>query len=132
MTGPGKSPMSMALARDTSWLSPGTTVPTTIAILLLLGGCAHWFGPADGYLHAVGTTPEEASCELSLASVGAVAALDRRVVSGSFRESFVIGHSRKGHRIELSCDGTVVSERTFKYGRDVRIGGDLRVTGRVP
>ena len=102
------------------------------AVLLLLSGCAHWFGPADGFFEAVGSTPASTPCQLSVIPVGASHSPRERTVTGAFRESIIVQPSRKGHRITLTCDSTVVSTRTFKYGRDVEIGGELRVSGSVP
>lgn len=100
--------------------------------LLLLAGCAHWFGPADGILYVVGATPENASCELSVTVVGSTAQSSPSTVSGDFREWFMVHPSRKGHRADLVCGGKLVLSRPFKYGRDVDFGGDLPVTGGAP
>ena len=105
---------------------------TASIAFLFLAGCAHWFGPADGILYVVGTTPNSASCELSMAVVGGFAGSTAKMVSGEFRERFMVHPSRKGHRADLTCDGNLVSSREFKYGRDVRFGGNLRVTGGAP
>jgi hypothetical protein len=99
---------------------------------LLLSGCAHWLGPADGVFYAVGSTPGDTPCGLSIASVGSNGNLRELTVSGDFRESIIVNPSRKGHRITLSCEDTVVASRTFKYGHDVRIGGELMVNGSAP
>src|SRR5690606_13154197 len=100
-------------------------INTSAAILLLLflSGCAHWFGPADGFFYAVGSTPGDTPCQLSVAPVGSTASPDQRAVLGDFRESIIVNPSRKGHRATLACDKAIVASRTFKYGRDVRIGG---------
>ncbi len=100
--------------------------------ILLLAGCAHWFGPSDGMLYVVGATPENASCELIVAVVGSTAQPSASMVAGEFRERFMVHPSRKGHRADLLCGGTLVSSRPFKYGRDVKFGGDLLVTGSAP
>ena len=104
----------------------------TATSLLFLAGCAHWFGPADGTIYVVGATPEYASCELSVAVIGSTAQPSRSLVSGEFRERFMVHPSRKGHRADLICGGNLVLSRTFKYGRDVTFGGDLPVTGGAP
>jgi hypothetical protein len=104
----------------------------SVVSLLALAGCAHWFGPADGILYVVGATPENASCELSVAVVGSTAQPSASMVSGEFRERFMVHPSRKGHRADLICDGNLVLSRPFKYGRDVNFGGDLPVTGGAP
>jgi hypothetical protein len=104
----------------------------TSVACMFLAGCASLFGPTDGQFYAVGSTPSDASCTLSVAVVGSKAASSERTVSGNFRESFIVGLSRQGHTIALSCNGSVVSSRTFKYGRDVRIGGELAVGGSAP
>ena len=104
-----------------------------VAIVLVLStGCAHWFGPAHGVFYAVGSTPNKTPCELSVTPVGSSGNRQGRAVSGDFRESFTISPSRKGHRIALTCDDKVVTARTFKYGRDVHIGGELMINGSAP
>ena len=100
--------------------------------LMLLSGCAHWFGPAHGVFDAVGSTPDNDSCQLSVAPVGASSAPREWTVSGDFRQSVLINPSREGHRIALICNGALAAERTFKYGRDVGIGGELAVNGSAP
>jgi hypothetical protein len=102
------------------------------AILFLLSGCAHWFGPADGFFYAIGSTPGHVPCQLSVAPVGSSGNPREWVVLGNFRQSITINPSRKGHRITLSCSNTVVASRAFKYGRDVSIGGELAVNGSAP
>jgi hypothetical protein len=99
--------------------------------LLLISGCAHWFGPADGMVIAVGSTPNASPCELSLGPVED-SAPQERVVTGEFREDFIVHHSGTGHLVQLVCGGAIVSSRTFKYGRDVGFGGDLPVAGGAP
>ena len=105
----------------------------TISLLICgsLVGCVS-FGPADGQFYATGSTPSGSSCILSLAAVGSSTAATERIVSGTFRESFIVGPSRQGHRAVLTCDGSVIATRTFKYGQDVRIGGELAIGGGAP
>jgi hypothetical protein len=105
--------------------------PLALATMLLLSSCAHWFGPAHGIVYLVGTTPGSTPCELTLEPVGGTDT-GPRVVSGNFREHFRVSHSRKGHLAKLSCAGTVVSSRIFKYGRDVDIAGELALNGAAP
>ena len=100
--------------------------------LFLLSGCAHLFGPSDGLVYVIGSTPSQTPCELTLAPVGATSGSGVRAVSGAFREQFMVGYSRAGHLAQLTCDGTVVSSRTFKYGRDVHFGGELPVVASAP
>ena len=107
-------------------------IPAAIATFLLLPGCAHWFGPAHGYFDAVGTTPGADSCLLSVLPVGSKHAPTVWAVSGSFKQSVVVSPSRRGHRITLSCAETVVADRVFKYGHDVRLGGELIVNDSAP
>lgn len=97
--------------------------------LILLAGCAHWFGPADGFLYVVGVTPENSPCELSVVAAGSNAQPPASMVSGEFRERFMVHPSRKGHRVDLTCGGNLVLSTPFKYGRDVGFGGELLVTG---
>ena len=35
--------------------------------------------------------------------------------------------SSQAHRVSLVCEGDVVAARNFKYGRDVGIGGEIRL-----
>src|SRR5690606_14427676 len=102
-----------------------------IFLCITISGCVA-FGPMDGRFYAVGSTPPGGSCRLGVSVEGSGDSRDTRVVSGDFREGFIIGPSRKGHRITLTCDGSVVASRQFKYGRDVHIGGELAVSGGVP
>ena len=97
--------------------------------VLLLSGCAHWFGPADGFFYAVGSTPNSDPCQLSVVAVGSKYPPKEWSVLGNFRESVMVSPSRQGHRIALICAGNVVVDRVFNYGRDVRIGGELIVNG---
>ena len=94
--------------------------------LALLTGCIS-FGPRDGQLFIVGSAPADDSCLLSVTASGHDPSPSgrSRPVSGQFRESFVIGPSRHGHVVTLSCNASVVATRQFKYGRDIHIGGEL-------
>ena len=105
----------------------------TISVLIYgsLVGCVS-FGPADGQFYATGSTPGSDSCILSLVAIGSSGAATERIVSGAFQESFIVGPSRQGHRAALSCGGSVVATRTFKYGQDVHIGGELAIGGGAP
>ena len=102
------------------------------AAVLLMSGCAHWFGPADGVFTAVGSTPTDAPCQLTVIPVGSQAKPQSRTVSGTFRERFIINPNRKGHRLALTCDNTEVASRVFKYGRDVNIGGEVAINVAKP
>ena len=100
-------------------------------LFMTLAGCVS-LGPADGHFYATGTTPSDASCLLDVAAVGSGQSGNVRAVSGNFREGFIIGPSQQGHRITLTCSGSIVATRAFKYGQDVRIGGELAVSGSAP
>jgi hypothetical protein len=102
-----------------------------VLICIGLAGCLS-FGPADGQFYAIGSTPSDSSCTLSVRALGSGAVPAERAVSGDFRESFIVGPSRGGHLASLSCDGTVVSSRSFGYGQDVRFGGELAIRGGAP
>jgi hypothetical protein len=102
-----------------------------IIICTGLAGC-HSFGPADGQFYATGSTPPDSSCTLSVHAAGSGSAPAGRAVSGDFRESFIVGPSRRGHLASLSCDGIVLASRSFRYGQDVRIGGELAIPGGAP
>ncbi len=94
-------------------------VPLISVVLVLLSGCAHWFGPAHGVFDAVGSTPGNLPCQLFIAPVGSSGICRVWTVTGDFRQSVLVSHSRKGHIIALSCNNTIIAMRTFKYGRDV-------------
>jgi hypothetical protein len=102
-----------------------------VIIFTVLVGCVS-FGPADGQFYVTGSTPPDSSCTLSVRAASSSAAPAERPVSGDFRESFIVGPSRGGHLASLSCGGTVVASRSFKYGQDVRIGGELAIGGGAP
>jgi len=100
-------------------------------ICTVLAGCLS-FGPADGQFYITGSAPAESNCTLSVQAIGSGGASVERAVSGSFRESFIVGPARKGHRASLRCGDSVVADRSFKYGQDVRIGGELVISGGAP
>ena len=106
-------------------------LPAAIAFLLL-PDCAHWFGPAHGVFDAVGSTRDGSVCQLSVTAVGSETSSREWSVTGSFRQRVLVNPSHKGHRIALICNGELAAERTFKYGRDVGIGGELSVDGSAP
>lgn len=64
---------------------------------LLPTRCAHWFGPADGFFYAVGSTPGNTRCQLSIGPVGGAGTPREGAVSGDFRESIILTSSYKGH-----------------------------------
>jgi hypothetical protein len=100
-------------------------------ISVLLPSCAHWFGPAHGVFDVVGSTPDNRPCQLSLSPVGSTGNPREWTVTGDFKQSVMVSHSRKGHVLSLSCDNTIVATRTFKYGRDVDILGVFEVNDRA-
>jgi hypothetical protein len=57
-----------------------------------------------------------------------------REVEGSFKESFVVNRHWRGHFASLQCGGGIgqVSRQQFKYGRDVKLGGEVPLDGRAP
>ena len=95
-------------------------------VCLALPGCIH-LGPADGMLYVVGSTPSNSTCTLSVHASGRKGVPAQQLVSGNFREAFMVGPSWKGHVATLQCDGAVLAERRFKYGKDVRFGGELSI-----
>lgn len=97
-----------------------------VFICTALSGCVS-FGPADAQFYVIGSTPPDSNCTLAVRAVGTGGAPVERGVSGNFRESVIVRPSRKGHRASLQCGGAVVADRSFKYGRDVRIGGELAI-----
>ena len=102
-----------------------------LSYCVLLTGCIS-FGPRDGQLYVMGSAPSDSTCLLDVTPVGFGPSTRKQTVSGSFRESFVIGPSRRGHIATLTCNGAVVASRSFKYGRDIRIGGELALTSSSP
>jgi hypothetical protein len=111
-------------------------VKLTVPILFTacaMGGCVP-FGPRDGYLKVTGVAPATgvADCWVAVEQIGGSGS-DRRVkVSGQFEAPFVVSPNRSGHKAVLSCGRQVVSSRTFKYGRDVDIGGSVVLPGTAP
>ncbi len=100
-------------------------------ICILFVGCVS-FGPADGQFYITGSAPSDPSCTLSVRAIGSSGAPVERAVSGDFRESFIVGPSRRGHLASTSCSGVSVASRSFKYGQDVRIGGELAIGDGAP
>ena len=104
------------------------------ALSLSLAACVFSW-PRDGLVVITGYAPttDTSRCALSVGPIGGHITPQARVVEGAFRESFVIYPSLHGHRASLAC-GTVglLAERTFKYGRDVTIGGEIRLDGYAP
>jgi hypothetical protein len=100
--------------------------------ILFLVACVP-MGPRDGLVVITGIAPSESSwCEVEVAAVGSKSEPQWRRVSGAFRESFVISPNRRGHRAALECGGKLVAERTFKYGRDIEIGGEIALDRPAP
>jgi hypothetical protein len=98
-----------------------------------MGACVP-FGPRDGYLNVTGVAPatDVADCWVAVEEIGGSGS-DRKVkVSGQFEAPFVVSPNRSGHNAVLSCGGKVVSSRTFKYGQDVDIGGNVVLPGTAP
>ena len=102
-----------------------------LTICIALVGCVS-FGPADGQFYVTGSVPTDSSCTLSVRDIRSNTAPAERAVSGQFRESFIVGPSHGGHLASLSCGDIVVASRSFKYGQDVRIGGELAIDGGAP
>ena len=100
--------------------------PSLVLTCFALSGCAS-FAPADGLLHVVGSVPADASCSVSVHAAGHGDAPVPHPVAGNFRERFIIGPSRNGHWVTLQCNGVVLADRKFRYGKDVRFGGDLSI-----
>jgi hypothetical protein len=102
--------------------------------IVSLAGCA-LIESGEERVVVTGTAPstETSKCDVSVAAIGGHIPPEARAVEGAFRESFVINHSRRGHRAILQCGGVgLVAERTFKYGRDVSGDGEVPLVGRGP
>ncbi len=95
-------------------------------VVLALSGC-FLAGPRDGMFRVVGTAPVDGSCYVKVSAVGTKGPGRELSVSGTFRESFVIGPSRRGHDISLYCGQSVVATRVVRYGRDVAFGGEVNL-----
>jgi hypothetical protein len=93
-------------------------------VILASSGC-FLAGPRDGMFRVVGTAPVDGSCYVKVSPVGSKRSGRELSVSGSFRESFVIGPSSRGHNVSLYCGQSVVSTRVVRYGRDVKFGGEV-------
>ena len=103
-----------------------TRLAYLVTASLALSGC-FLAGPRDGMFKVVGVAPADGSCHLEVSAVGSTSPARERKVSGSFRESFVIGPSRKGHNVSLYCGQSVVATQVVRYGRDVTIGGEVNL-----
>ena len=91
--------------------------------------------PRDGLVVISGNAPssDASRCSVAVGAIGGSVQPQARPVEGAFRESFVIYPSHRGHRASLQCGGVgLLAERKFKYGRDVGIGGEIRLDGHVP
>jgi hypothetical protein len=105
-----------------------------VAALLLsvvIGACLP-FGPMDGQFYVMGSAPTDAPCTVALIAARSGHTESERSVSGPFRESFIAGPTRGGHRVTLRCGQAVIATRTFQYGRDVGIGGELALVRDAP
>ena len=101
---------------------------------LFLSACVLGW-PRDGLVVISGYAPtsETSRCTLAVGPIGGGVKPQARPVEGPFKESFVIYPSHHGHRASLQCGAVgLVAERTFKYGRDVNIGGEIRLDGHAP
>ena len=88
-------------------------------------------GSTDGRFYVTSPAPLGSNCTPSVTAIGSAGALVEQTVSGSYRESFIAGRSRKGHGATLHCGSAVVAEHSFKYGRDVRFGRGLAISDGV-
>ena len=78
-------------------------------------------------------TSETSHCIIELRTVGVKVRPQARPVEGIFKESFVIYPNRRGHRASLQCGGVgLIAERTFTYGKDVKLGGEIPLDGHAP
>ena len=92
-------------------------------------------GPRDGVVVITGNAPtsETSRCTVALRAIGVKVRPQERPVEGLFKETFVINPNRRGHSASLQCGGVgLIAERTFKYGRDVKIGGEIPLDGHAP
>ena len=100
----------------------------------LLSSCV-FMGPRDGVVVITGNAPtsETSRCTVALRAIGVKVRPQERPVEGIFSETFVINPNRRGHSASLQCGGVgLIAERTFKYGRDVDIGGVVPLDGHAP
>ena len=105
----------------------------TLTPLIVLSGCI-FAGPRDGVVVLTGSAPSGARCTVALDPIGGRDRPSEREVVAQFKESFVVHPNRRGYRASLQCGSGVglVAERTFKYGRDVGIGGEIPLDGHAP
>ena len=68
---------------------------------------------------------ETSSCSLSLVDNSDYQPLETRDVVSSFREEFFIPPGNEFFIATISCNGTSVASRAFRYGRDITFGGEV-------
>jgi hypothetical protein len=105
----------------------------TVTPLFVLSGCI-FAGPREGMVVLTGNAPSGARCTVALSPIGGRERPSEREVVAQFKESFVVHPNRRGHRASLQCGSGVglVAERTFKYGQDVNVGGEIPLDGHAP
>jgi hypothetical protein len=105
----------------------------TVAPLVVVSGCI-FMEPRDGMVVITGNAPSEARCTVAVGPIGGRERPTEREVAAQFKETFVVHPNRRGHRASLQCGSGVglVAERTFKYGQDVDIGGEIPLDGHAP
>jgi hypothetical protein len=102
---------------------------------VVVSGCI-FMGPRDGVVVITGNAPstEGSRCTVAVGPNGGRERPSEREVVGQFKETFVVHPNRRGHHASLQCGGGVgvISKRTFRYGRDVDIGGEIPLDGHAP
>jgi hypothetical protein len=105
----------------------------TLLLAICIPGCA-LMGPRDDLVVVSGTAPTVGSgkCLASVALSNSLRAAQEIPVAGSFREGFVVNPGRHSYVARLTCGGSVVAERTFRFGKDVKSGGEVPLDGTAP
>ena len=91
-------------------------------------------GPRDDVVVVSGTAPatDNGKCLASLAQSDSLHVSQEIPVVGTFREGFVVNPGRGSYVARLTCSGAVVAQRTFRFGKDVKSGGEVPLVGTAP
>ena len=105
---------------------------STLVLVIAISGCA-FMGPRDDLVVVSGVAPPAGTANC-LASVGQSDAphIQEIAVAGPFREGFVVNPGRHPYAARLTCDGRVVAERKFRFGKDVKSGGEVPLVWTAP
>ena len=95
--------------------------------MLIVASSCTTSGLKEGYFLITGEVLgiETSFCSLSLADNSDYQQLETRDVGSIFREEFIIPTRNESFIATISCNGTSVASRAFRYGRDVTFGGEV-------